>query len=135
VYVQKYYVDTFRQVLQEKDAMVVRCAEEVVSVKSQAKSAATKFSERARAEKAALQAEIKQFQVKQQTIFLCHSSGYDVFFSIRTLCLLAMQSFKVRWAQERLKETKLPRPKFATFLRWFIIFQFLNFFCRWIWNR
>ena len=64
MYVQKYYVDTFRQVLQEKDAMVVRCAEEVVSVKSQAKSAATKFSERARAEKAALQAEIKQLQVQ-----------------------------------------------------------------------
>jgi hypothetical protein len=60
--------------------MVVRCAEEVVSVKSQAKSAATKFSERARAEKAALQAEIKQLQVKQQTIFLSHSSGMTFFF-------------------------------------------------------
>jgi hypothetical protein len=48
--------------------MVVRCADEVAVVKSQAKSAATKFSERARAEKAALQAEINQLQVKQNSI-------------------------------------------------------------------
>jgi hypothetical protein len=51
-------------VLQEKDAMVARAADEVVAVKSQAKAAAAKFSERARAEKSALQAEIKQLLVK-----------------------------------------------------------------------
>jgi hypothetical protein len=43
--------------------MVVRCAEEVATVKSQAKAAAAKFSERARAEKSALLTEIKQLQV------------------------------------------------------------------------
>jgi hypothetical protein len=51
------------QVLQEKDAMVVRSADELVAVKSQAKAAGLKFSERAKAEKLALQAEIKQLQV------------------------------------------------------------------------
>lgn len=52
------------QVLQEKDAMLARSADEVAAVKSQAKTAAAKFSERARAEKSALQAEIKQLQAK-----------------------------------------------------------------------
>jgi gas vesicle protein len=45
--------------------MLVRSADEVAAVKSQAKAAAAKFSERARAEKSTLQAEIKQLQVKQ----------------------------------------------------------------------
>jgi hypothetical protein len=45
--------------------MLVRSADEVAAVKTQAKAAAAKFSERARAEKSTLQAEIKQLQVKQ----------------------------------------------------------------------
>jgi hypothetical protein len=56
------------QVLQEKDAMVMRAADEVVAVKLQAKAAAAKFTERASSETSALQAEIKQLQVKQQNL-------------------------------------------------------------------
>ncbi len=43
--------------------MLVRLADETAAVKTQAKAAAAKFSERARAEKCSLQAEIKQLQV------------------------------------------------------------------------
>ncbi len=43
--------------------MVVRSADELVAVKAQAKAAGVKFSERAKAEKITLQAEIKQLQV------------------------------------------------------------------------
>ncbi len=67
------------QVLQEKDAMLSRCADEVTAVKTQAKAAAAKFSERARAEKSTLQAEIKQLQVNH--LLLLH---YPFFLLMRS---------------------------------------------------
>jgi hypothetical protein len=94
--------------------MVVRCAEEVATVKLQAKSAAAKFSERARAEKSALMVEIKQLQVNQINFNAIHLEMTLV--TTRTRCLFAMKNSKAHWARERLKETRLPRLKSATLL-------------------
>jgi hypothetical protein len=57
-------------VLQEKDALLARAADEVAAIKAQAKAAAAKFSERAKSEKAELQAEVKRLQVSMFPISL-----------------------------------------------------------------
>jgi hypothetical protein len=96
----------YYQVLQEKDAMVVRSADELVAVKSQAKAAGLKFSERAKAEKLALQTEIKQLQVTPTMPSLTCPLAHAIFV-YRTLWLLATKSCELHWAQESQKEARL----------------------------